>query len=75
MKGIPVSRLNFTIIVELILDGFILTIRDRRITAVQTGRAKGQGSVTLETSLILEREFGSIQLPGTIHLGEGIPLE
>ena len=75
VKGVPMGTLNFTIIVELVLDGFILTIQDRRITTVQTGRMKGQGSLALETSVVLEKEFGSINLPGTIQLGEGIPLE
>ena len=75
VKGVPTGRLNFTIIVELILEGFILTIQDHKITSVQTGSAKGQGSLALETSVVLEKEFGSIQLPGTIQLGEGIPIE
>ncbi len=75
LKGVPVETLNFTIIVELVLEGFILTIQDRRITAVETGRMKGQGSLAFETSVVLEKDFGSIQLPGTITLGEGIPLQ
>ncbi len=74
LKGIPVERLHFTVIVQLVLEGFILTIQDRKITAVETGRIKGQGSLALETSVVMEKDFGSIQLPGTIALGEGIPL-
>lgn len=43
--------------------------------SVQTGRMKGQGSIALENSVIVEKEFGTVQLPGRILLGEGIPLD
>ncbi len=59
---------------ELILEEFVLAIQDRKIMSVQTGRMKGQGSIALENSVIVEKEFGSVQLPGRILLGEGIPL-
>jgi hypothetical protein len=75
LKGVPVETLNFTVIAKLVLDGFLLTIQDRRITAVQTGSVRGQGSLALESTVILERDFGSIELPGTIKLGEGIPVQ
>jgi hypothetical protein len=74
LKGVPVETLHFTVVVELVLEGFILTIQDRKITPVETGRMKGQGSLALETSVILEKEFSSIGLPGTMTFGEGIPL-
>ena len=74
LKGVPVETIHFTVIVDLVLEGFVLTIQDRKITAVETGRIKGQGSLALETSVVLEKDFGSIQLPGRIALGEGVPL-
>ncbi len=75
VKGVPVEKLNFTVVVELILEEFVLTIQKRKIISVQTGRMKGQGSIALENSVIVEKEFGTIQLPGRILLGEGIPLD
>ncbi len=75
VKGVPVEKLNFTVVVELILEEFVLTIQDRKITSVQTGRMKGRGSIALESSIIVEKEFGTVQLPGRILLGEGIPLD
>ena len=75
VKGVPVEKLNFTVAVELILEGFILTIQDRKIISVQTGKMKGQGSIAMEDSVIVEKEFGTVRLPGRILLGEGIPLD
>lgn len=75
LKGVPVERLNFTVMAELVLDGFLLTIQDRKITVVETGSMTGQGSLALEGSVILKKDFGSIHLPGTINLGEGIPVQ
>jgi len=74
VKGVPLEALHFTVVVEFVLQGFILTIRERKITAVETGRIEGRGSLALETSVVLEKDFGSIELPGTVALGEGIPL-
>ena len=73
VKAVPVEELNFTVIVELILAEFVLTIRERKITSVRTGTMKGQGSIALESSVIIEKEFGTVRLPGKIPLGEGIP--
>jgi hypothetical protein len=42
VKGVSVEKLNFTVIVELILDEFVLSIQDRKITAVRTGRNDGE---------------------------------
>lgn len=75
VKGIPVDTLKFTVLLELVIKGFSLTIRDRKIITVQTGTMTGQGSLALEGTVIMEKEFGTIQLPGTIQLGHGIPLE
>lgn len=75
IKGVPVEKFNFTVVVELILEGFVVKIQGRKITAVETGTMKGQGSLALESSVILEKEFGAVQLPGIIELGEGIPLD
>jgi hypothetical protein len=73
-KGATISRIDFTLTVELTLEGFVLQIQGGRIKAIRTGTIKGQGSLALESTIVLEKDFGSIELPGMLHLGEGIPL-
>jgi hypothetical protein len=73
IKGVPVEKLDFTVTVELILEGFVLSIQDRKIASVRTGRMTGKGSVALKDSVIVEKDFGTVQLPGTIPLAEAIP--
>jgi hypothetical protein len=56
------------------LEGLLLRIEDGNIRAIETGTLKGQGALSLESAVLIERDFGPIQLPGTIALGSGIPL-
>ncbi len=56
------------------LEGLLLRIEDGSIKAIETGTLKGQGAFSLESAVLIERDFGPIQLPGTIVLGSGIPL-
>ncbi|MBZ5538076.1 MAG: hypothetical protein LAO31_19145 [Acidobacteriia bacterium] len=74
-KGATLGRIDFTLTVELTLEGFVLQIQGGRIKAIRTGTIKGQGSLALETTVVLEKDFGSIELPGMLQLGEGIPLQ
>lgn len=74
VKGVPVERINFTVTVALTLEGFILQIQDGKIKAIRTGALKGNGSLALESAVVLEKDFGTVRLPGTFALGEGIPL-
>ena len=73
-KGVPVSTIEFTLTVLFTLEGFVLQIQGGRIKAIRTGALKGHGSLALESSVVMEKNFGTIQLPGTLNLGEGIPL-
>jgi hypothetical protein len=73
-QGVPVGRIDFKLTVELTLEGFVLQIQGGRIVAVRTGTLKGHGFLALESAVVLEKDFGSVRLPGTLDLGEGIPL-
>jgi hypothetical protein len=74
-KGATVGRIDFTLTVELTIEGFVLQIQGGRIKGIRTGTLKGQGSLALESAVVLEKDFGSIELPGMLPLGEGISLQ
>jgi hypothetical protein len=69
-----VGKIDFNINISLTLKGIILKIRDGKIKEIQTGSCKGKGTIKCEDLVILEKETESFSLPGSINLGEGIPI-
>jgi hypothetical protein len=74
INGKPVGEINFNITVSLILKGIILKVQGGKVKAINTGTCKGKGTLKCENIVILEKETRSISLPGSIDLGEGIPI-
>jgi len=70
----PVGRVEFELEFSLTLEGFVLKIQDGIIREILTGSAKGEGKLTLATVSLLKRETKSLDFPGHIPLGQGIPL-
>ena len=56
------------------LEGIILKIQEGKIKEITTGTCKGKGTVECENILILERKTRPFCLPGSVSLGEGIPI-
>ncbi len=71
----PLGKIDFEIVVSLALKGIILEIRDGKIKEILTGSCKGKGTIKCEKFLILEKETESFPLPGSISLGEGVPIK
>jgi hypothetical protein len=69
-----VGKIDFSINIALTLKGFILKIQDAKIKEIQTGTCKGKGTIKCEDVVIMEKETESFPLPGSIILGEGIPI-
>lgn len=75
VRGLPKKiTINFTVLITMTLDGLLLRIEDGSIKAIETGTLKGKGAFSLESAVLIEKEFGPISLPGTLALGSGIPL-
>lgn len=74
MDGKPIGRIDFSIDLELTLEGAILKIRDGRIVEIRVGSAKGEGRLKCEEFVLFERGTGPLELPGSIVLPEGIPI-
>ncbi len=70
----PFGKIEFHISVSLALESAILKIQDGKIMAVTAGTCKGKGTIECENLLIMEKQTQPISLPGTISLGEGVPI-
>lgn len=68
------GTIDFEIKVSLTLKGFIVRVQDGKIMEIKTGTCKAKGSITCEDLLIFEKETDSVTLPGTIGLGDGVPI-
>jgi hypothetical protein len=70
----PVGKIGFDINVALTLEGIILKIQDGKIKEIFTGTCKGKGTISYDNIVILEKKTESVPLPGSIDLGQGIPI-
>ena len=70
----PVGKIGFDIKVALTLEGIILKIQDGKIKEIFTGTCKGKGTISCDNIVILEKKTESVPLPGSIDLGQGIPI-
>ncbi len=69
------GKVEFTINVALTFKGITLKIQDGKVKEIQTGTCKGKGTVKCEGFEILEKKLKPFTLPGSVHLGEGLPIE
>jgi hypothetical protein len=70
----PVGKIGFEVKVTLTLEGIILKIQDGKIKEIFTGKCKGKGMVSCDHIVILEEKTEAVPLPGSIDLGQGIPI-
>ncbi|MBV5319359.1 MAG: hypothetical protein JZU72_00130 [Chlorobium phaeobacteroides] len=69
------KTIPFDISLQFVLKGFTLEIQDGKIRKIHTGECSGSGMVQCMKVTLLEKESCNIPLPGSIDLGEGIPIE
>lgn len=70
----PVGKIRCDILISLTVKGITLKIQDAKIKEILTGTCKGKGTLKLENCVILEEDTESLPLPGSISLGEGVPI-
>jgi len=68
------KTIPFDIALEMELTGFMLEIQGGKIITILTGECRGKGTVSCMGTLLINRESGEIRLPGSIALGDGIPI-
>jgi hypothetical protein len=74
MNNVPVGELPFTLEAKATLDAAVLTIRDGRVRALNTGSIALVGSVMLEDHEIFKSPESKTAIPGGISFGEGFSL-
>ena len=74
IKDECVGTISFEIRLILAARGVMLLVQDGMIKGIKTGEIKGKGYLKCEGALLLEQDFRSIPLPGSIDLGEGVQI-
>lgn len=74
LKEKEVGRVVFDLDFSLVLEGFVLKIRDGRIMEILTGSGKGEGELSLVKLSLWKQDSKPVRLPGQLSLGKGIPL-
>lgn len=69
-----IGKIDFLVTVSLAFEGLILKIRNGRIMEILTGSCTGKGAISCENCLLVERATEPFPLPGSIKLGDGIPI-
>jgi hypothetical protein len=69
-----VGKVDFSVTVALTIKGLTLKIRNGKIMEILAGSCVGKGTIKCEGIVILEKKSQAIPLPGSIKLGEGIPV-
>jgi hypothetical protein len=72
--GNEIGSVKFNLEFSLMLDGFELAIQNARIMEIQTGSAKGEGSLSLAGISLWKYEWAPVHFPGQISFTSGIPL-
>jgi hypothetical protein len=74
LRGHEIGSVKFNLEFSLTLDGFDLAIQNARIMEIQTGNARGEGSLSLAGVSLWKHEWAPVRFPGQISLRPGIPL-
>jgi len=75
INQIPIGEIKFHVDIEFVLKGVILKIQNGKIMEVTVGSCDGKGEVKVGDEVLLERESSPWELPGSIDLGDGIPIQ
>jgi len=74
LNGANIRNIDFTVDLALVFEGAVLEIKDAKIIRIKTGSCKGTCTISCEDVVLTEEETESVELPGEIDLGDGIPI-
>ncbi len=66
--------LKFDVLIQLIMNGVVLKIRDGRIMEILVGSCNGYGLIEYAGLTILEKKTSPYEFPYMISLGEGVSI-
>ncbi len=67
-NGVQVASLKFFLNLELTIQGAVLRILDGEIRGMQVGQIKGKGTLKAGSAILVEKELGPVEIPGTMAL-------
>ncbi|AGA90376.1 hypothetical protein Thimo_1596 [Thioflavicoccus mobilis 8321] len=73
-EGVKLDELEFDLDLELLFETLEVIVQGGRAIEARPGRCQGKATLALQGHRILSRRIGSVQWPGRIPLGQGIPL-
>lgn len=68
VKGIPPKKIEFLVIVQFNLKGFILNIKNGVIKKIQTGSCEVEGYFKYQDLILAKKNLSSFKLPGIMPL-------
>lgn len=71
VKNVPIKKIEITVVLLIILKGFILKIREGRIREIQTGSCEIEGRAECLGETIAEKKLELFKLPGSITIADG----
>ncbi|WAI02216.1 hypothetical protein [Methanogenium organophilum] len=74
LNGGHLDYVDFTVDIALVFEGAVLEIKDAKIISIKTGSCKGTCTISCEDVVLPGKETESVELPGKIDLGDGIPI-
>jgi len=67
-NDVAIARLEFSVHLELQLEGVLVRVRGGRIDGLLAGRIKAKGTVKLGEFVLVERKLRPIAIPGSLSL-------
>ncbi len=74
VNGHKFDTIVLDISLSLALKGVMLKVQDARIMEVAIGSCTGKGTLKFKDLVIMQRETETVSFPGSIKLGDGIPI-
>src|SRR5262249_16760047 len=68
-NDVPIARIEFTVHVELEVEGVLLKVRGGHIDGILSGRVKARGTVKLGEFVLVEKKLQPVIIPGSWSAG------
>jgi hypothetical protein len=74
LNGRPVRTLSFVVEIGVKLSGAEVAVQDGRFVRLHTGKSQVTATLRCGEVVLAKRSSGEYELPGTITLGDGVPI-
>ncbi|MBT8085889.1 MAG: hypothetical protein KJO19_04040 [Woeseia sp.] len=74
VHGVEVHSFNFEVAAQFDVEGINLEVQGGKITEIHVGRLNCGGSIMLGDRAILEKEIGTVEIPGSLRLAKPVAI-